>query len=95
MESLSAIEQYADQISRSAKTLSDYLRANNQPQPSFERDAPTSTLPASAPEDIALARRELTEASFKVFQLAVGPSEFLPHLTANVSLLHPIFRPSF
>ncbi|KAH8695143.1 sterigmatocystin 8-O-methyltransferase [Talaromyces proteolyticus] len=87
MESLSAIEQYADQISRSAKTLSDYLRANNQPQPSFERYAPTSTLPASAPEDIALARRDLTEASFKIFQLAVGPSEFLPHLTANFHVL--------
>lgn len=92
MSSLSPIEKYAEQVSLSAKALSEYLRANNHPQPSFNRDAPTVTLPASAPRDIVLARRELTEAAFKIFQLAVGPSEFLPHLIADVR--HHILLPS-
>lgn len=86
---LSPIEVLAEQASQHAKEISDYLRATNHPHPSFERDAPATTLPPSAPNNMKEARVKLTEAALKLFQLAIGPAELLPDMMASVSLCIP------
>jgi 6-hydroxytryprostatin B O-methyltransferase len=85
----STLEEFADQIPANAKVISDFLRSNGLPLPSFERDAPTTTIPASAPSEVRAARQKLMEGALRTFQLALGPSEYLPNLAVGVS--PPVF----
>jgi hypothetical protein len=82
---LSPMEDLAFQIGTSTKTITEYLRSQNQRQPSFGRDAPTNIFPRDCPQEILKQRQSLVEASLKIFQLATGPSEFLPNLAVGVS----------
>jgi hypothetical protein len=84
ISSESELETLAVNISANSATLSNFLRAGNLPQPSFKRDAPTTVLPLSAPDEIKAARQALIEASLRAFQLATGPSEYLPNLAMGV-----------
>ncbi|KAL4796326.1 S-adenosyl-L-methionine-dependent methyltransferase [Aspergillus venezuelensis] len=74
LEDLSAI------ITKSASTVSQYLQKNGRPHPSLSPDGPSSVLPSGAPRQIHQAHQQLIAASLQLFQLAIGPSEFLPHL---------------
>lgn len=80
MSSASPIEDLAEQVAVATKTLSEFLRSNGHGQPSFDREAPSTTLPPAAPKEILVARQNLTEAALKLYQLATGPSEYLPRL---------------
>ena len=81
----SVMGHLAEEITANAKTVSTFLQSNGHPQPSFDRDAPAVTVPLSAPQDVLVARQELIEATFKMYKLALGPSEYLPHLAVGVS----------
>ena len=78
------LEAFASQISENSKILTDFLKSADHPQPSFGRDAPASTLPENAPESIQIARTNLMEAALRVYQLALGPKEFIPTLAVGV-----------
>jgi hypothetical protein len=80
----SQLEQLAEAITQNAHLISSFLRDNVLPQPSFELDAPLSTLPTTAPEAISKARQVLMDTAMRIFQLAVGPNEYLPHLALGV-----------
>lgn len=81
----STLQELADQVQQNARTITTFLRSHGHPSPSFERDAPTSTLPPSAPAEIRTARLALMGAALKAFQLAAGPSEYLPNLAVGVN----------
>jgi 6-hydroxytryprostatin B O-methyltransferase len=79
------LETYAEQICSAAKQISAWCALNNHPHPSFDRQAPTITLPTSAPQKILTARQTLIESAFKIQQLATEPNEYLPRLAVHVS----------
>lgn len=86
------LKDLAEQIATCSTAISTFLRSQGHPHPSFNRDAAPITLPDSAPDEVKAARLALMEASMNMFQLAVGPSEYLPNLAVNVS---PSARPNF
>ncbi|KAI8950854.1 S-adenosyl-L-methionine-dependent methyltransferase [Xylaria longipes] len=77
------LEELSWLITKNASIVSEYLSAHDLPQPSFRADGPSSTLPKDSPRSILQARQNLMEASLKIFQLAIGPSEFLPNLATG------------
>ncbi|KAI9729392.1 MAG: hypothetical protein M1834_006916 [Cirrosporium novae-zelandiae] len=66
----------AEQISASARTISDFLSSKGLPQPSFDKDAP-AYFPSTAEVEVLEARRILRETSKKMFDLITGPAESL------------------
>jgi 6-hydroxytryprostatin B O-methyltransferase len=78
------LTELASSIATNAQVLSTFLQSEGHPMPSFERDAAPKTIPASAPSEIQAAREALLDASMKMFQLASGPSEYLPNLAVHV-----------
>ena len=79
----SPLESFAQEAIESVKTISNFLRSNDLPHPSFARDAPANAF-LSVPEDVLAARSRLTEAALRLLQLARGPQEYLPNLAVNV-----------
>ena len=80
----SPLESFAQEAIDNAKTISDFLRSNDLPHPSFARDAPANAF-LSAPDDVLAARSKLTEAALRLLQLTRGPQEYVPNLAVNVS----------
>ena len=81
---VSPLEGLSSVITKNTSIVSQYLQANHLPQPSPEANGPVVVLPSDAPQDVQQARQQLIAASLEIFQLAIGPSEFLPHLATNV-----------
>ncbi|KAI9727413.1 MAG: hypothetical protein M1834_008419 [Cirrosporium novae-zelandiae] len=81
MASTPSIDDLADQISASTKIISNFLKSNNLPQLSFDKNAPLEF--PHAPEDILAARRNLREATKTLYDLATGPSEHLRWLACH------------
>jgi 6-hydroxytryprostatin B O-methyltransferase len=82
--SMSPLEDLAKQVTDNSTKISIFLQDSGHRQPSFDRDAPTTFIPAKSPPEIRTARQHLLEASLKIFQLAVGPSEYIPNLALGV-----------
>ncbi|KAK3902974.1 6-hydroxytryprostatin B O-methyltransferase [Staphylotrichum tortipilum] len=74
------LEELAWQCTKNAIAVSQYLSARDLPQPSHEPDGPSNTLPKDAPPSVRRARQSLIDAALQLFQLAAGPSEFIPNL---------------
>ncbi|KAH8714850.1 S-adenosyl-L-methionine-dependent methyltransferase [Phaeosphaeriaceae sp. PMI808] len=81
------LEQLSSAISGSAGIVSGYLATNHLPQPSFEANRPSVIVPVNAPPNVQLARQKLLAASLELFQLATGPSDFLPNLATGFQYL--------
>ena len=75
----------AQKVFANAYNLSEQLSAEGLPLPSFEVDGPINVAPSTASKAAQSARVAVAEAAFKLFQLASGPSELLPNMTASVS----------
>lgn len=82
------LETYAEEICSAAKAISGWCLLEGLPQPSFDPQAPSVTLPPTAPQNVLNARQQLINASTKVQQLATEPSEYLPSLATHVSCLN-------
>lgn len=78
------LNELAGSILTNAQLVSTYLRSEGHPVPSFGRDSAPKAVPASAPGEVQAAREALLDASMKMFQLASGPSEYLPNLAVHV-----------
>ena len=74
------LEELAWKCTKNAIAVSQYLSTHDLPQPSHAPDGPSSTLPKNAPPSIQRARQSLMDAALQLFQLAAGPSEFIPNL---------------
>ncbi|KAI4166339.1 MAG: hypothetical protein LQ342_000229 [Letrouitia transgressa] len=77
------LETYAEEICSAAKAISGWCLLEGLPQPSFDPQAPSVTLPPTAPQNVLNARQQLINASTKVQQLATEPSEYLPSLATH------------
>ncbi|KAI9695583.1 MAG: hypothetical protein M1820_008508 [Bogoriella megaspora] len=75
MAKLTLLEDLAEQISDSTKIVSEHLKVNSLPQPSFELDAPIQW--PELPPDVYEARSTLREASKKLHDLATGHQNLL------------------
>ena len=78
------LEELSWQITKNASVVSQYLGANNLPQPSFDSDGPSTVVAADAPENVRKALQHLVAASLEMSQLAIGPTGFLPNLATGV-----------
>lgn len=83
----SSLRELSSLIAVHSDVVSQYLAANDLPQPSKSADGPSSVLPASAPKNIQVARQQLIAAALELVQIAAGPSELLPNLATGVSNL--------
>ncbi|CEO58344.1 hypothetical protein PMG11_03074 [Penicillium brasilianum] len=81
------LNELASSISSNAQIVSTFLHSEGHQAPSFNRDAASTVVPATAPTDVQKAREALLEASMKMFQLASGPREYLPNLAVNYQYL--------
>ncbi|KAK3944724.1 6-hydroxytryprostatin B O-methyltransferase [Diplogelasinospora grovesii] len=81
------LEDLAWQCTKNAVLVSQYLSSENLPQPSHAADGPSTVLPASAPQNVRQARQSLMDAALQLFQLAAGPSEFVPNLAPGVQYI--------
>ena len=81
-----SITELAAEVSKNTTLISDYLKANNLPAPSFAADGP-ATFPIPQ-NDAAIqgARLALIEASKTLYDLAVGPRHTMTYLPLVVSL---------
>ena len=86
-ESAFPLEKLGHTITDNARIVSQYLASVNLPQPSSRSDGPSTILPKGSPRAIQEARENLIAHSLELLQLAIGPSEFLPHLATGVSFL--------
>ena len=78
------LEELSWKITKNASIVSQYLGAHSLPQPSFDNDGPSTIVPGDSPQHIRQARQHLIAASLEMLQLAIGPSEFLPHFATSV-----------
>nr|WCR31483.1 O-methyltransferase [Talaromyces sp.] len=83
----SSLEILGDEVTRNVSILSKYLLQNDLPQPSFERSAPLTSIPPKSPAFVQQARQDLMDAALKLFQLASGPSEYIPNLALGYHYL--------
>ncbi|GAM33863.1 hypothetical protein TCE0_013f01071 [Talaromyces pinophilus] len=85
------LEELSSSITDNARIVSQYLASQNLPQPSSRSDGPSTVLPKGSPQSIQEARENLIANSLEILHLAIGPSEFLPHLATGfqyISCLH-------
>lgn len=84
------LEDLANVILASAKTVKSFLSDNQIPAPSFSVDAPPSF--PECPQDVLEARSQLFDASKKINQLTLGPIDHLLEYSCSVwpapSLIH-------
>lgn len=80
------LEELSSIISKNASAVSQYLGANDIPQPSLNSNGPSTVVPSGSPHYVQQARQNLIAASLEILQLAIGPSEFLPNLATGVRL---------
>ena len=67
----SPFESFAQEAINKVKTISHFLRSNDLPHPLLARDTPANAF-LSAPDDVLIARSNLTEAALRLLQLAQG-----------------------
>lgn len=84
-----SLEELSHAITDNARIVSEYLTSQNLPQPSFRSDGPSTVVPKGFPQRIHEAREKLIAKSLEILQLAIGPSEFLPHLATGVIIRPP------
>ena len=82
---LSPLQQYARDVSAAADTLTAYCAEQGLPQPSFGPQAPTVTIPYSAPLDVKNARQKLVSSAADMQKLAIEPAEYLQNQAIHVS----------
>ena len=83
----SPLEALAARICSSAKTISAYCEETNYPHRSFDRDAPSTMLPRTAPQHILVAQQTVLEAAYKIQQLATDASDYLGRQAVQVCSL--------
>ena len=81
------LEVYAEEICSAAKLISGFCSLEGYPQPSFDPQAPSVTLPPDTPLNVQQARQKIIDSSSRIQQLATEPSEYLPNLAVQVSFV--------
>lgn len=82
--SLPLLQTYADDISAAVKTISAYCTSEGVSHPSFDPQAPSVTIPPTAPLSVQNARQTLVASAAEIQRLATEPAEYLPNLAIYV-----------
>jgi 6-hydroxytryprostatin B O-methyltransferase len=82
----SPLELLVLDLIKQTKALVDYLRDNQLPEPSFERNAPIISFPPQAPEEVQMAKEKLLDDAVRILQLVTGPGEHVQSVMASVSI---------
>ena len=81
----SSITDLAEVISTNTAIINNYLNSHKLDLPSFDVDAPgTSLIPNDAPE-VEAARNAVIDATLKLHDLILGPKEYLMNFTVSSS----------
>ncbi|KAI3340507.1 O-methyltransferase [Ustulina deusta] len=83
LNTLSPLELLVQDLAKQTVRLTDYLRANKLPEPSFERDAPIINLSPQAPAEIQMAKEMLLDNALQIFQLVAGPGDYLDNVMTD------------
>lgn len=83
------IVELATRIASNTSKVSDYLAANNLPQPSFELDTPPSPVPRDAVEIESLRQAVLRDTA-ELRSLMLGPRDSLFSVGSLVITLLPL-----
>lgn len=83
------IVELATRIASNTSKVSDYLAANNLPQPSFELDTPPSPVPTDAIEIEALRQAVLKDTA-ELRSLMLGPRDLLFSAGSMVKTYQPV-----
>lgn len=89
VSSVPLLQAYAKDISSAAETISIYCASNAIPHPSFSPEAPSVTIPSTAPLHVQEARQKLIASAAGIRQLATEPAEYLPNLAIHVRSTPP------
>ncbi|ROV99193.1 hypothetical protein VPNG_08247 [Cytospora leucostoma] len=85
--SVPRIVELATRIANSTSKVSDYLTANDIPQPSFKLDnAFPGTVPQDAPAEIVALRQSVLEDTAELRNLMLGPRDYLLNFVHNALL---------
>lgn len=72
------IVELATRIASNTTKVSDYLTANNLPQPSFDLDTPPlGPVPRDAPDEVVTLRESVLEDTAELRHLMLGPKDYL------------------
>ena len=92
--SVPLLQAYAKDISSAAETISSYCASNAIAHPAFSPEAPSVTIPSTAPLHVQEARQKLIASAAGIRQLATEPAEYLPNLAIHVRSTPPFLYPS-
>ena len=73
-------------ISENTRKVTDYLRRNGLPFPSFGVDAPAKSMIAPQALEIEDARRTVIDATRRLRNLMLGPQDYLQSFTVSPHL---------
>lgn len=82
--SVPLLQTYAKDISSAVETISTYCTSEGLPHPSFNPQAPSVTIPSTAPLAVQDARQKLIASAAGIQRLATEPAEYLPNLAIHV-----------
>lgn len=82
--SVPLLQTYAEDICSAVQTISTYCTSEALPHPSFDPQAPSITIPSTAPLSVQNAREKLIASAAGIQRLATEPAEYLPNLAIYV-----------
>ena len=85
------ISELASIIATNTAKVEDYLSSKKLPSPSFDVDAPSTSLISPEAEEIEAARAAVIDATTKLHRLMLGPRDYLQSFTVRVIPLAPLF----
>lgn len=83
------ISELASIIATNTAKVNEYLASKNLPLPSFDVNAPSTSLIPPEAEEIEAARAAVIEATTKLHRLMLGPRDYLQSFTVCPSLRNP------
>ena len=84
MSSPSRMVELAATIQNHTNILIDYFKSHDNPLPSFDIDSPTSV---HLPDEVAVCKTAVLEASDELQMLVLGPMGFLDNLHVQVRFM--------
>lgn len=78
------ISELASIIATNTAKVDKYLSSNNLPSPSFDVDAPSTSLIPPEAEEIEAARAAVIDATTKLHRLMLGPRDYLQSFTVRL-----------
>lgn len=89
MTTTTTISELASIIATNTAKFDKYLSSNNLPSPSFDVDAPSTSLIPPEAEEIEAARAAVIDATTKLHRLMLGPRDYLQSFTVRLQPPQP------